>query len=202
MVPVSDMPDTLRQYFADRKEIHLSEGLDHPNRTFQLAHTLGLIEKSDVIEELLSRLNIDDEAGLNRCKVELANYFAVAVLMPYDAYLEEALACKYDFAHLSLRFGVSFEQACHRATTLQKDGAEGVPFFFLRIDKAGNVTKRSTGFNLAEYGGACPRLNVHTSFTIGSVMPQLVEMPDEGGFFVFAQLTDLNLPVLAYKSPR
>ena len=111
VVPVSDMPDTLRQYFADRKEIHLSEGLDHPNRTFQLAHTLGLIEKSDVIEELLSRLNIDDEAGLNRCKVELANYFAAAVLMPYDAYLEEALACKYDFAHLSLRFGVSFEQA-------------------------------------------------------------------------------------------
>ena len=190
VVPVSDMPDTLRQYFADRKEIHLSEGLDHPNRTFQLAHILGLIEKSDVMEELLSRLNIDDEAGLNRCKVELANYFAAAVLMPYDAFLEEALACKYDFAHLSLRFGVSFEQACHRATTLQKDGAEGVPFFFLRIDKAGNVTKRfnSTGFNLAEYGGACPRLNVHTSFrNPGSVVPQLVEMPDEGRFFVFAR---------------
>ena len=110
--------------------------------------------------------------------------------MPYDAFREEALECKYDFAHLSLRFGVSFEQACHRATTLQREGAEGVPFFFLRIDKAGNVTKRfnSTGFNLAEYGGACPRLNLHTSFrNPGTIVPQLVEMPDEGRFFVFAR---------------
>ena len=190
VVPVTDMHDTLRQYFEERKEIHLSAGLDHPNRTFQLAHTLGLVEKSDIIEELLSRLNIDDEAGLNRCKVELANYFAAALIMPYDAFLEEALEYKYDFAHLSLRFGVSFEQACHRATTLQREGAEGVPFFFLRIDKAGNVTKRfnSTGFNLAEYGGACPRLNLHTSFrNPGTIVPQLVEMPDEGRFFVFAR---------------
>lgn len=190
VVPVAEMPETLREYTKDQKEVRLSEGLDHPNRTFQLAHTIGLIEQSDVIESILSRLNIDDEAGLNRCKVELANYFAAAVLMPYEAFREEALASKYDFAHLSLRFGVSFEQACHRATTLQREGAEGVPFFFLRVDKAGNVTKRfnSTGFNLAEYGGACPRLDVHTSFrSPGLVVPQLVEMPDEGRFFVFAR---------------
>lgn len=190
VVPVAEMPETLREYSEDRQEVRLSEGLDHPNRTFQLAHTIGLIEQSDVIDRILSRLNIEDEAGLNRCKVELANYFAAAVLMPYEAFREEALACKYDFAHLSLRFGVSFEQACHRATTLQREGAEGVSFFFLRIDKAGNVTKRfnSTGFNLAEYGGACPRLDVHTSFrNPGTVVPQLVEMPDEGRFFVFAR---------------
>jgi predicted transcriptional regulator len=98
--------------------------------------------------------------------VELANYFAAAVLMPYGPFLAEALASKYDFDHLATRFGVSFEQACHRATTLQRSGAQGVPFFFLRIDKAGNVTKRfnATDFHLAEYGGACPRLDVHTSF--------------------------------------
>ena len=150
----------------------------------------ALIEHSALIETILDRLNVTEPAGLNRCRVELANYFAAAVLMPYDVFLAEALACKYDFAHLSLRFGVSFEQACHRATTLQRETAKGVPLFFLRIDKAGNVTKRfnSTGFHLAEYGGACPRLDVHTSFrSPGSIVRQFVEMPDGGRFFVFAR---------------
>ena len=193
VVPVAQMPDTLREYDEEAREIRLSEGLDHPNRAFQLAHICGLIEQREVIDGILSRLDIDEPAGLARCRVELANYFAAAVLMPYDVFLREALASKYDFAHLSLRFGVSFEQACHRATTLQREGAEGVPFFFLRIDKAGNVTKRfnSTGFHLAEYGGACPRLDVHTCFrNPGNIIPQLVEMPDGGRFFVFARTVE------------
>ena len=193
VVSVSEMPDTLRDFDETSNEVRLSEALDYPNRAFQLAHTIGLIEQKDLIDHLLTRLNIDEPAGLNRCRVELANYFAASVLMPYDAFLKEALACKYDFTHLSLRFGVSFEQACHRATTLQKEGSEGVPFFFLRIDKAGNVTKRfnSTGFHLAEYGGACPRLDVHTSFrSPDNIVPQLVEMPDGGRFFVFARTVD------------
>lgn len=190
LVPVAEMPETLREYDEVKKELRLSEGLDHPNRTFQLVHMTALIEHSDLIDNILTRLNLNEASGLNRCRVELANYFAAAVLMPYDTFLKEALASKYDFAHLSLRFGVSFEQACHRATTLQRETAKGVPFFFLRIDKAGNVTKRfnSTGFHLAEYGGACPRLDVHTSFrTPGSIVPQFVEMPDGGRFFVFAR---------------
>lgn len=190
LVPVAEMPNTLREYDEVSKELRLSEGLDHPNRTFQLVHMSALIEHSDLIDTILARVNLNETAGLNRCRVELANYFAAAVLMPYDAFLEEALASKYDFAQLSLRFGVSFEQACHRATTLQRKSAKGVPFFFLRIDKAGNVTKRfnSTGFQLAEYGGACPRLDVHTSFrTPGAIVPQFVEMPDGGRFFVFAR---------------
>ncbi|MDG1116874.1 MAG: short-chain fatty acyl-CoA regulator family protein [Flavimaricola sp.] len=190
LVPVAEMPDTLREYDEARREVRLSEGLDHPNRAFQLAHVIGLIEQREVIDAILARLNSDEPAGLNRCRVELANYFAASVLMPYEAFLSEALASKYDFAHLSLRFGVSFEQACHRATTLQRVGAQGVPFFFLRIDKAGNVTKRfnSTGFHLAEFGGACPRLDVHTCFrSPDSIVQQLVEMPDGSRFFVFAR---------------
>lgn len=193
VVPFAEMPETLREYDEERREIRLSEGFDHPNRAFQLAHTSGLIEQSDVIDRILSRLDSDDPAGLNRCRVELANYFAASVLMPYEAFRKEAFASKFDFTHLALRFGVSFEQACHRATTLQREGEEGVPFFFLRIDKAGNVTKRfnSTGFHLAEYGGACPRLDVHSCFqSPGRVVPQLVEMPDGGRFFVFASTVE------------
>ena len=193
LVPVAELPDALRQYDEARREVLLSEALDHPNRVFQLVHVSGLIEQGAVLDGLLSQSGLDDAHGRARCRVELANYFAAAVLMPYGPFLAEALASKYDFDHLATRFGVSFEQACHRATTLQRDGARGVPFFFLRIDKAGNVTKRfnSTDFQLAEYGGACPRLDVHTSFrTPGRIVQQFVEMPDNSQFFVFARTVD------------
>ncbi len=193
LAPVNEMPRTLRSHDESRSTVLLSEALDHPNRVFQLVHVLGLIECSAALDGLLEDLPPESPQGRARCRVELANYFAAAVLMPYDAFLAEAKASKYDFDHLATRFGVSFEQACHRATTLQRNGAQGVPFFFLRIDKAGNVTKRfnATDFQLAEYGGACPRLDVHMTFrTPGRIVPQLVEMPDSSRYFVFARTVD------------
>lgn len=193
LVRVEDLPGTLRQYDEGRREILLSEALDHPNRTFQLVHMAGLLEQRALLDRIIERSGLADPRGVSRLRVELANYFAAAVLMPYDAFLAEARATKYDFDHIATRFGVSFEQACHRATTLQREGAQGVPFFFLRIDKGGNVTKRfnATGFHLAEYGGACPRLDVHTSFrTPGRIVPQFVEMPDRSQFFVFSRTVD------------
>ena len=187
------MPGTLRSYDADRREIRLSEALDHPNRAFQLVHMCALLGHRELLDELTKRADLADPVALARLRIELANYFAAAVLMPYTAFLAEARATKYDFDHLATRFGVSFEQACHRATTLQREGAQGVPFFFLRIDKGGNVTKRfnATEFPLAEYGGACPRLDIHTSFrTPGRIVPQYVEMPDGSRFFTFARTVD------------
>ncbi|MGV8950900.1 MAG: helix-turn-helix domain-containing protein [Cypionkella sp.] len=190
---VEDLPGALRQYDEARSEILLSEALDQPNRTFQLVHMAALLEQRSLLDALIKRSGITDPRGMARLRVELANYFAAAVLMPYGAFLAEAQATKYDFDHIATRFGVSFEQACHRATTLQREGAQGVPFFFLRIDKGGNVTKRfnATDFHLAEYGGACPRLDVHTSFrTPGRVTQQFVEMPDRSQFFVFSRTVE------------
>ncbi|MEM7059429.1 MAG: short-chain fatty acyl-CoA regulator family protein [Pseudomonadota bacterium] len=193
VVPVGDLPYTLREYDEDKGQVSLSEAMDHPNRVFQLAHVASLIEQREVMDALLSKSGISDERGLARCRVELANYAAAAILMPYKSFLSEAQACKYDMDHLSTRFGVSFEQACHRATTLQRRGTQGVPLFFMRIDKAGNVSKRfnATDFHLAEHGGACPRLDVHTSFrTPGRIVPQFVETPDSSQFFVFSRTVD------------
>ena len=193
LMTVADMPGALRSYDEDRRQVLLSQALDHPNRVFQLAHICGLIEEEKTLDALLSDAGVTDPRGQTRCRVELTNYFAAAVLMPYGPFLAEATVSKYDFAHLAARFGVSFEQACHRATTLQRSGAQGVPFFFLRIDKAGNVTKRfnATDFHLAEYGGACPRLDIHTSFrSPGRITTQFVETPDASRFFVFSRTVD------------
>ena len=121
--------------------------------------------------------------------------------MPYEAFREEAMECRYDLDYLAARFGVSFEQVCHRVTTLQRDGAQGVPLFFMRIDRAGNVTKRfnATSFNLAEHGGACPRLDVHMVFRMpGRILPQLVEMPDGSRYFTINRTVDR--PALGYRT--
>ena len=90
---------------------------------------------------------------INRCKVELANYFAAAALMPYEAFLSMAENVAYDIDRLAIRFGVSVEQVCHRLTTLQRNGRRGIPFFSFASIKQGNVTKRfnATAFQIAQY---------------------------------------------------
>jgi predicted transcriptional regulator len=170
--------------------VHLSEALDHPNQVFQLAHVLCLVEFQDLLDQATAGSRLSNGAHLARCHVELANYFAAAFLMPYESFLETAESSAYDIDRISLRFAVSIEQTCHRLTTLQRPGAQGVPFFFVRVDKAGNVTKRfnSTSFHLAEYGGACPVWNVHLAFrTPGIVLPQFVELPDGSRFFTISR---------------
>jgi hypothetical protein len=198
---IDDMSRALRVFDREISALYLSEALDHQNRTFQLAHMLCLLELNDVIADLTAESGITSPSGLTRCHVELANYFAAAFLMPYETFREAAERTRYDVDRLAATFGVSFEQVCHRLTTLQRKGSEGVPFFFLRIDKAGNVTKRfnATSFTLAEYGGSCPVWNIHTTFRApGVIHPQLVELPDGERFFTLSRTTDR--PVYSYET--
>lgn len=191
--PIEQMQQALRVHDQDESELHLSEALDHQNRVFQLAHVLCFIELEHLLDKEMEGSGIQSEVGLARCKVELANYFAAAFLMPYGAFLATANRTHYDVDRIAAAFGVSFEQVCHRLTTLQRKGSPGVPFFFLRVDKAGNVSKRfnSTSFTLAEYGGACPVWNIHTAFrTPGVIIPQFVELPDGDRFFTISRTTD------------
>jgi predicted transcriptional regulator len=123
-------------------------------------------------------------------RVALANYFAAALLMPYQPFLEAARAERYDIELLAHRFGASFEQVCHRLTTLRRPGAEGVPLHFLRIDIAGNISKRfsGSGIRFARFSGACPRWNVHAAFmTPGMIRVQISRMPDGDVYFCIAR---------------
>ncbi len=198
---VNAIPNALRYYDERERKIMLSDGFDYPNKVFQLTHVAGLLEHRETIDRLISQPSITGTREEARCRVELANYFAAAVLMPYQPFLREAEETRYDIDHLAARFGVSFEQVCHRLTTLQRDGAKGIPLFFLRIDKAGNVTKRfnATSFHLAQYGGACPRWDIHVSFrTPGRIIPQFVELPDGSRYFTVNRTVDR--PVLGRHS--
>lgn len=188
-----EMTVALRVYDPEERVIQLSEALDHQNQVFQIAHVLCLVEQQDLLNRLTGESGIASGPGAVRCQVELANYFAAAYLMPYNAFLQSAESMAYDISRLAARYRVSFEQACHRLTTLQRPRRRGVPFFFLRVDKAGNVTKRfnSTSFQLAEYGGACPVWNVHMAFrTPGVILPQFVELPDGNRYFTISRTSE------------
>ncbi len=187
------LDSSLRYYDAESKKIMLSDRLDHSNKVFQLAHMIGLIEFPDVLINQLPEKLCSDEHVLARCRVELANYFAAAMMMPYEEFHKEAVAVRYDIDRLAAMFSVSYEQVCHRFTTLQDPRKRGIPFFFLRIDRGGNVSKRfnATPIQLARYGGACPRLDVHYCFRLPSrIIRQIVEMPDHSRYLTINRTVD------------
>jgi predicted transcriptional regulator len=123
--------------------------------------------------------------------------------MPYESFLEAARSERYDIVILSNRFRTSFEQVCHRLTTLHRPGAEGVPFHFVRIDVAGNISKRfsATGFRFARFSGACPRWNVFAAFlTPGMIRTQLSQMPDGSMYFWVART--IRKDAAGYRAPH
>ncbi|MEM6886658.1 MAG: short-chain fatty acyl-CoA regulator family protein [Pseudomonadota bacterium] len=192
-VEIEEMSEALRIFDQKNGRVLLSRALDYVNRNFQLAYIIALVHSPDLLDQLVAGSGISGDAGQARCRVELANYFAAAFLMPYEAVLSLADASAYDVDRIATTLGVSFEQACQRLTTLQRPGAQGVPFFFLRVDKSGNVTKRfnATPFTLAEQGGSCPVWNIQSAFAQpGTIVPQFVELPDKGRFFTVSRTTD------------
>jgi predicted transcriptional regulator len=128
--------------------------------------------------------------GPPRLRKALASYFAGALIMPYEGFRTAAREMRHDVLALGRRYDASFEQVCHRLTTLRRPGAEGVPFHFIRVDIAGNISKRfsASGIHIARFGAACPRWNVYDAFgTPGMVRVQISRMPDGGTFFCIAR---------------
>ena len=190
IVPTDIMPNMLRWFDRHNQRINLSELLSQSGRRFQLAFQIGMLEQRILFDELIDRAKIEGREARGLARTSLANYFAAAVLMPYHRFLKEAEKTRYDVELLAHRFGTSFEQTAHRLTTLNDPNARGIPFFFLRIDIAGNVSKRfSAGkFAFANQGGACPIWNIHETFSHpGRLHTQLVQLPDKATYFSIAK---------------
>lgn len=180
----------LRHYDRDAGVVTLSDALPPSSRNFQLAVQIGLLTQSEYMDEVVESSGLPTEASKKLCRLVMANYFAGAVLLPYDQFLAAARDERYDIELLIHRFGVSFEQICHRLTTLRAPGKEGVPFHMLRVDVAGNISKRfsASGIRFARFSGACPRWNVFSSFhTPGRIRIQISMMPDGERFFCVAR---------------
>jgi predicted transcriptional regulator len=180
----------LRQYDTDKKLLTLSELLPTRSRTFQVAHQIALLTQAPRIDKLTSDASLTTDESRSLARVALANYFAGAVLMPYTPFLEACQKERYDIDVIGRRFRVGFEQVCHRVTSLRRPGAEGVPFHMIRIDVAGNISKRfsASGIRFARFSGACPRWNIFTAFmTPGMIRIQLSRFVDGVTYFCLAR---------------
>ncbi len=189
-VTVEPMEGALRRYDAATRGLVLSESLPRESRGFHMAFQLALLEARDAVEAVLTDAAPSSGEAAMLLRIGLLNYVAGALLMPYAPFAAAALSLRHDMEAVAARFGVSYEQACHRLSTLQRPGARGVPFFFLRVDPAGNVSKRfsAAGFPFARYGGSCPRWVVHTAFASpGAVQVQVAELPDGAAYLCFAR---------------
>jgi predicted transcriptional regulator len=205
LMPVDVMRETLRRFDRHRRQLLISELIDVQGRVFQLAFQIGLAEASNHFESIAARAGPLDEAPRRLYRISLANYFAAAVMMPYAAFHAAAEALSYDVHVLAQRFNSGFEQVCHRLTTLQRPNARGIPFFMLRVDTAGNVSKRfSSGtFPFSKFGGTCPLWNVHSTFdTPDRLLKQVIELPDGTRYFSIAQMVRRPIAPHPQAQPR
>jgi predicted transcriptional regulator len=189
-VPPKVMVGSTRRLDYHRRQILLDDELDAASQNFQLALQLAYLELRQEIAGVLKEGAFATENGERLAHRALAGYAAAAVLMPYSMFARAVEARRYDIEALSRQFGASFEQIAHRLTTLQKPGQEGVPFFFIRVDEAGNVSKRldGAGFPFARHGGGCPLWNLHQAFrTPRQIVTQWLELPDGQRFFSIAR---------------
>ncbi len=182
LVFTDDAQDSKRFFDMATRTLHLSAALEPGQQAFQLGTQLALMEQGGQIDALIDVPPFSTDAASRRlARIGLASYFAGALLLPYGAFWQAAEALRYDIDLLGQRFGVGFETVCHRLSTLQRPGAPGVPFFFVRVDRAGNISKRqsATHFHFSRTGGTCPLWNVYEAFGQPErILPQLARMPD------------------------
>lgn len=192
----------LRHFDGAARRLDLSARAAAPTQRFQLLYQVALQTQNELLEATLDLARFTTPEARDIAKIGLANYFAGAALMPYRAFLEAAQKTRHDLERLADIFGASIEQVAHRLSTLQRPGAKGIPFFFVRVDQAGTITKRhsTTRLQFARFGGACPLWNVHRAFeTPGHFLRQLAETPDGVRYFCLAR--DVSKPGGAFLAP-
>ncbi|WP_433528455.1 short-chain fatty acyl-CoA regulator family protein [Micromonospora sp. CA-263727] len=178
----------VRRFDPESRVLYLAANYTDGQRAFQLATQLAFLEHGDLISKLATGLGRSSATAL--AHIGLGNYYAGALLMPYGDFHGRATELRYDVELLAGHYGVSFETACHRLSTLQRPTLRGVPFSFLRVDRAGNISKRqsATDFHFSRLGGTCPLWIIYEAFAApGRILTQVAEMPDGKRYFWLAR---------------
>ncbi|MBO6730759.1 MAG: DUF2083 domain-containing protein [Maricaulis sp.] len=163
------------------RRLLLSEALDAASRSFHIAAVTASLEFGELLEKLAEDAVGENIEARRLLRVGLGNYLASAILAPYSQFLKLAEDSRYDLIRLQRRFELSFEQVCHRLTTLQRNGERGLPFFMIRVDQAGNVSKRFGGgiMPFVRSGGGCPKWNLYEALHApGQILAQSFELTD------------------------
>lgn len=179
-----------RRYDPGTRTLRVAAELSQAQKAFQAVSQLALVAEAELIGQVVRTAPFTDPVTTRLARIGLANYFAGAVLLPYAAFLAAAQRTRYDIELLAAEFDVGFETACHRLNTLQRPGASGIPFAFVRVDRAGNISKRqsATPFHFSRTGGTCPLWTVYDAFSRpGQVLRQIAEMPDGRAYLWIAR---------------
>ena len=189
-----DLGETvLHHYHPASRTLEISTQLSRGQQVFKMAAELAYLEVGDLIDSMVTdgRFTSDESARLAR--LGLANYFAAATVLPYRQFHDVSENFGYDIERLSAFYQVSYETVCHRLSTLQRPSMRGVPFSFVRVDKAGNMSKRqsATGFHFSSSGGTCPLWNVYETFSNpGKILVQIAQMPDGRNYMWVARTVE------------
>ncbi|NEA30230.1 short-chain fatty acyl-CoA regulator family protein [Streptomyces sp. SID13031] len=174
-------PGEMHHYEQSQRTLYFSANLKGGQQAFRMATQLAFLEAQPLIDDLLDTQVWEDGQTRQLARIGLANHFAGAFILPYTPFFQAAERFRYDVELLADHFGVSYETIAHRLSTLQRPGLRGVPFIFVRVDRAGNISKRqsATSFHFSRSGGTCPLWNVYESFAApGRMITQVAEMPD------------------------
>jgi len=173
-------------YKSKQKELFLSDYLSLETKKLYAAAQISQEGAYREIDEYLSTFNFPSEEAKKLTRVALLNYCGAAILMPYKLFHKACKELKYDLELLQNTFATSFEQVAHRVTCLQDPTLPGIPFHFLRVDVAGNISKRFSlsGIEIPRYGGACPRWNVYSAFSRPGVIQAAVSKMTNGEKYV------------------
>lgn len=175
--------DSARQhrYDPETRVLHLAPTLRPGQRAFRMATQLALIEHEDELSALAAEDFDPGSQAWTLARIGIAHYFAAALILPYRAFHAAAEEVRYDIELLTDRFGLGYETVCHRLSTLQRPRLRGVPFSFVRVDRAGNLSKQqsATDFHFSRGGGTCPLWGVYDAFASpGRIRVQVGSMPD------------------------
>lgn len=177
-----DLGETmLHRYNATTRTLDMANHLSWGQRVFKMATELAYLEFDELIDSLVEEGKFTSKDSRTLARMGLGNYFAAATVLPYAQFHDSAETFRYDIERLSAFYRVSYETTAHRLSTLQRPSMRGVPFSFVRVDRAGNMSKRqsATGFHFSSSGGTCPLWNVYETFSNpGKIGVQIAEMPD------------------------
>jgi XRE family transcriptional regulator, fatty acid utilization regulator len=190
----TDLGDTvLHRYDPVAKTLEISGHLSSGQTAFKMAAELAYLEFGELIDKLVDEGKFTSEESSILARLGLANYFAAATVLPYQQFHDVSENFRYDVERLSAFYSVSFETIAHRLSTLQRPSMRGVPLSFVRVDRAGNMSKRqsATGFHFSSSGGTCPLWNVYETFANpGKIGVQIAQMPDGRNYMWVARTVE------------
>lgn len=184
------LPPGLARRLDNGRTLVVSDTLPAESATFSAAHQLGLMAAEREIEAIIAASTLPEGDAPILARNVLAAYFAAALIMPYEDFLRACRDTRYDIDRIARRYRTSFEQVCHRMTTLQRPGASGIPLHLVRTDIAGNISKRFSlsGIHIPRHSGACPRWNVYSAFLHPEqINVQISQMPEGQRYFCIAR---------------